>query len=160
MKKRFKVFVTDGEKIQQIFFINQTEAGDFYFGLTIKGLNSKFSRHQSGKTHLKVEDNRHDLYESQKISEFRGIEHLPDFAITKDVLERLESGILYNGKKFDGSVFIDLRMYNNSIFVSPFLLEPDKMQMLANLIESLLKNLQIIIFTQTEPWIVLTVYER
>lgn len=154
--------MTDGEKIQQIFFINQTEAGDFYFGPIIKGLDLKISRHQSGKTKTTYErDNEQNfLYEGQKISEFRGVEQLQDYAITKDVLERFELGKPYSGKKFDGSALIDLRMYNNSIFVSSYLLEPDKTQMLANLIENSLKNLQIIIFTQTEPWIVLTVYER
>jgi len=160
-EKRFKVFATDGKNIWEIFFITQSSNGDFYLGDMTTGLGGKWSRHVSGKMHYKAEkpDTYQNLGKRQKLTEFEGIEQLLCFTITKHAFKRQTPGKLYKGKKFDGSAFIDVRNYDKLINIMPFLLEPDQTRILANLTKGFLKNPQIIIFTQTKPWIVLTVHE-
>ncbi len=160
-EKKFKVFATDGENIWEIFFITQSSEGDFYLGNITSGLNGKWSRHVSGEMHFKAKEP--NVYQKmgvrQKLTEFKGVEQLLCFGITKEAFERQITGKPYEGGKFDGSAFIDIRNYNELINIMPFLLEPDQTQILANLTKSFLKDSQIIIFTQTKPWIVLTVNE-
>ena len=159
-EKRFKVFATDGKDTWEIFFITQRNKGDFYLGAIIPGLSGKWSRHVSGKVHFKAKEPNiyQNIGERQKLTELKGIEQLSCFTIMKDAFKEQTLGKRYEGKKFDGSAFIDIRNYNKLINIVPFLLEPDQIQILANLTK-FFKNAQIIIFTQTKPWIVLTVYE-
>ncbi|MGD0081177.1 MAG: hypothetical protein ABSB80_11105 [Methanoregula sp.] len=152
---KFKIFATDGKVIREIFFITHGNKGDFYFGYIHPEVDAKFSRHVSGEMHSTV----HGIMGvRQKLSNFKGFEQLSNMTISKDILEKPKHGKHYEGGKFDGSAFIDVRNYNENICINTFLLEPNQVEVLVNpnLIEDLLKNAQVIIFTQTSPWIMIT----
>ncbi|MCD6569056.1 hypothetical protein J7K70_02895 [bacterium] len=158
-EKRFKIFVTDGENIWELFFITQSGKGDFYFGsINPNFVGGKHTYHASGTRHYKSNYGKHELPKGQKLDSFRGIEHLLSYTIRKEAFNHPFSAKLYRGKKFDGSSFIDIRNYKDLIEVSPFLLEPSKLEYLREIIK-VFKDSQIIIFTNASPWIVIVVYE-
>jgi|Deesub1362B_J571_1020462.scaffolds.fasta_scaffold06510_5 hypothetical protein len=156
--KKFRIFATDGERIWELLFITQNRKGDFYFGPVISGFSCKFSRHISGKMHFKAKEP--ELYEKlgkrQKLDEFKGVEQLLCFGISVDSFKN-GSFKSYKWKKSDGSVVIDIRNYQRGFNVMPFLLASDQTNILENLAKSF-PNCQIVIFTQTRPWIVLLIH--
>jgi len=160
-KQKFKIFATDGENIWELFFIVQESKGDFYFGIDSLGLKGKFSRHKSGKAHLKAIINGETVYLDQgfrqKLSEFKGREQLIGISISTDKFDRFRVKP-YKGKKFDGSAFIDIRNYKGQFNINPFLIEPYRLELLNDL-PTLYDNSQIIILTQSNPWIVLVINE-
>lgn len=158
-KKKFKIYATDGKDIWEIFFITQTNRGDFYYG-TINSFGDKISRHVSGKFHGKTKNG--DLYQNLgtrvNLKEFQGLESLSSIAINTRDLTKLSFIKRYSGGKVTGSVFIDLRNHKKHLNINIFLLEPSKTEEL-NFISNFFENSQLIIFTQTNPWIVLIIYE-
>lgn len=162
VKKKFKIFATDGKEICEVFFITQDSKGDFYFGVHHPGFDGKFSRHVSGKSHLKAKTNGQPLFiESafrQKLSEFKGREQLVGIGVNTDNFDRFQNK-KFSGNKFDGSAIIDIRLYKNYFNISPFLIEPNKLNLLDGLPDSFYNKSQIIIFTQSNPWIVLFINE-
>lgn len=159
-EKKFKVFATDSTNIWELFFITQSTSGDFYLGQISPVGYGKYSRHVSGKLHYKsgMDNEYQNIREGQKLTEFKGMEQLLCYCISKDAFKKHPPGKPYGGKKFDGSAFIDIRNYDELIGISPMLLEPKQTQLLANQAK-IFSNPQIIIFTQTTPWLVLLVYE-
>jgi hypothetical protein len=153
---KFKIFATEGKVIREFFFITHNNKGDFYFGYIYPEMVTKVSRHVSGEMHSIP----HGIMGvRQKLSNFKGFEQLSNMTISKDILEKPKHGKDYEGGKFDGSAFIDVRNYNENISINIFLLEPNQVEVLVNpnLMEGLLKNAHVIFFTQTSPWIVITV---
>lgn len=161
VKKKFKIFATDGNDICEIFFITQESNGDFYLGVHHPGLDGKFSRHVSGKSHFKADYNGEPIFiESlgQKLAEFKGREQLCGISVNTDNFKKFQNK-RFSGNKFDGSAFIDIRLYNTYFNVYPFLIEPNKLNLLDELSDRFFDNSQIIIFTQSHPWIVLFINE-
>jgi hypothetical protein len=148
-KMKFKIFATNGKEIWELFFIIRSDKGDFYFGISEPDL--KFSRHISGRMHSTV---FHDIIR-QRLTEFKGVEQLNHVSFSKEGLEKRNPSRQYTGGKFDGSAFIDIRNYKKLLGISVFLLEPNQVHELitTGLMNTLFKNAQITIFTQSFPWI-------
>lgn len=161
VKKKFKIFATNGEDIWELFFITQNKKGDFYFGSNIGGTTIKTSRHVSGKYHWKNDHNDfyQDLGQRANLKEFKGFEALTGQGFPISGFETLKPFKPYSGGKINGSAFIDIRNYDELININLFLLEPSKTEELS-FISSQFENGLIIIFTQTNPWIIVAVYER
>jgi hypothetical protein len=159
---KFKVYTTDGKDIWEIFFIKQDKNGDFYFGGIYNGkMQVKSSRHVSGKYHTKSNDDTiyMDHGERENLKVFTGFEALGRFSLSPKNFNKSPFGKTYSGGKVTGSAFIDIRNYDKSININTFLLEPSKTERLFSVSDSM-ENGQLIIFTQTNPWIVLTVMEN
>jgi len=160
VKKKFKIFATNGEDIWELFFITQNKKGDFYFGSSLNGIITKFSRHVSGKYHCKSDFAGYyqDLGKRANLHEFEGFESLTCHAFSVADFEKWVPFKSYSGSKINGSAFIDIRNYAELININVFLLEPTKTEELSG-ISSHFENGMIIIFTKTNPWIILAVYE-
>lgn len=155
-EKRFNILATDGERIWELFFIVQKSKGDFYCGPT--NHNFYYSRHHQ-QSHAKSKEGTYVFPpdKKQKLTELKGIEQLLSYSNAKWALEKGMWGKQYKKSKFDGSVVIDLRKFRERINIIACLLEPkntDRLQLLTGI-----ANPQIIIFTETNPWIVLSVFE-
>lgn len=160
--KKFKIFATDGKRIWKVFYITKDKKGDFYCGPIISGIeNIKLSYHVSGRRYIKSGNISEEVQKLQKLDDFKGMEQLGLMRITKEILVRSIKplGRIYEGKKFDGSAFIDIKKYKSHVIVIPFLLEPDNFGLLVDFTRTFAGNSQIIIFTEIKPWIVLIIYE-
>ena len=159
---KFKVYATDGKDIWEILFISHNKHGDFYYGFVDnEGPHTKSSYHVSGKFHTKSDDGKiyQDHGKGQSLKHFNGLEPLSCFGFPLTSFKRFITYKTYSGGKADCSAFVDIRNYDESIMLNLFLLEPSKLDELSY-ISSMLENGQIIIFTQTTPWIAVTICEK
>jgi hypothetical protein len=158
-KKKFKIFVTDGENIWDVFFVINENKGDFYYNIIFPGLKSKYSRHKSGKTHHKGSFNDKIIDQNlgirQKLEIFNGSEFLGGFCLITELFTYLEKEN-FKSKKFNGGLLIDSRHYSGYFRISAFLIEPTKISELKEM-SSFYENSQILILTETLPWVVLFV---
>ncbi len=150
-KKKFKIYTTNGKDIWEIIFITFDEKnGDFYYGIINEGgIQTKTSRHVSGKFHSKSSDNLiyHDHGQRVNLNEFKGFESLSCIAMSPDSFKLPLFIKTYSGGKFTGSAFIDSLRNYKQININLFLLEPAKTDELTHLSDQMGKG-QIIIFTQ------------
>lgn len=174
-EKRFKVFASDGERVWGILFITQNPKGDFYAGPISPMVEFKASRHESGIWRLDGESlgapkdpeerKRRNLRlkevgervgqrepRRQRLSEFRGREEFFNLCTHISGFSRQAIGKPYDFKECDGAVFIDMRRYG-SAGIQAHLLEPCRMDLLS-VFSEFMPDLQITIFTQTRPWLV------
>lgn len=178
-EKRFKVFASDGEQVWGILFITQNAKGDFYATPISPMVEFKASRHESGFWHLRgpslgapkdPEARKHRSLQSEKVparstqntlrrqrlSEFREREEFFNLCVHISGFSRQAIGKPYDFKKCDGAVLIDMRRYRCA-GIQAHLLEPGRMDILSAFSE-FMPVLQITIFTQTCPWLVVLVH--
>lgn len=174
-EKRYKVFASDGEHVWGILFITQNPKGDFYAGPISPMVEFKASRHESGIWHLKGEslgapkdpgERKHrDLPvkekgersgrgepRRQRLSEFQGREEFFNLCVHISGFSRQAIGKPYDLKEYDGAILIDMRRYRCA-GIQVHLLEPGRMDLLT-VFSEFMPDLQMTIFTQTRPWLV------
>lgn len=159
-KYQFIVLATDGQFYWEIFFISTSKEGDFYLGSPLLGFDGKHSRHKSGKMHFKSLETYQNLGVKQDFNNFKGIEQILSCATPMNFFKK-ETKISfkeYTGKRFDEIILLDTRNYKKAIQISVHLLEKDKFDELAKL-PDLFKD-RLFIFTQTEPSIIISVFDQ
>jgi hypothetical protein len=148
-KKRFEVIATDGKEIRRLLWVEQSKDGSFYWGLVIPRGDLHSSYHASGIFRF---TNHHEPFKHQKLTNFKGIENISTVAIIKDLKKITYKS--FKPKKLDGVVYIDFRaMKNNTVNIHLLLIEQGHLELLQSFFKTASSDLQITIFTYTNPWL-------
>ncbi len=118
----------------------------------------KTSRHLSGISHHKRGENMIRLGKGLKLTEYVGLHQLFVISIGKLVFENQHFGAEYTKEK-KNDILIDLRKFDLRVGIMSFLLEPNKLNALNDL-KGKLKNVEFKVFMNTNPWLVIAIYDN
>jgi len=154
-----EVLATDGTQIKRVLFIDQTSNG-IYAGWIFKDRVTYLTYHNDGnrfittKINNESEEIKEYLGKAQTLDNFRGLFQIADFSFASSI-SKLPYLPEYKLKRLDSILYIDTRSYAQGIGCSVLLLEPNKFDLINNIVFH--KEEEFHIFTKFNPWILVSV---
>jgi len=154
---RIEIIAIGEEKIYSVGAVKVSQKGDVYVIHKMKDVGLHTSRHSSGRTHWKSENNKVfvKIREGTPMKDFRGIEFLEAHGFGLDSLPQMYKE--YRMKKCNGIFAVDMREYGKAAFnMSIAILTEEGLPRLYESWKNLRKR-QIYIFTDCHPMIAITI---
>ena len=157
-KIKFKLLATNGKWTKEFMYFLQVPKGDIYYGEINLQEQDKTSRHVSGISHHKRGERMIKLGKGLKLTECVGLHQLFVISIGKAVFLNEHFGA-ENTKNNKYDILIDVRNFNLRVGIMAFFLEPNKLDAL-NTLKEKLNNVELKVFMNTNPWVVIAIYEN
>ena len=154
---RIEIIAIGENKLYSAGYINISKKGDVYHITKMCGSDMHLSRHASGETHWKSEQNDfcQEIRKSVPIKDFKGIEILGTIGFGLDTLPELYKE--YKMKKRNAVFAVDMREYKDSSFnMFVAILTEEGLPHLYNSWKKLKKR-QIYLFADSHPMIAISV---
>ena len=158
MKHYIQLIGFDGESYWRLFYVEIRDNKEVYYGLVRKKEQLSFSRHGSGIVNVKYGSVKRRIDElipnldKKPISEIVSGEALGTFCPTVSKIKISEEKYKqYVSKNCNGIFLIDLRNFNGTINIQPYLINPDKKEFLTT--HSFDHNCQLYVYTASKPWV-------
>ncbi len=157
-KKEFRIIASTGENFYEFFYIIQMPAGDFYYGGV--GVNrSRTSIHASGTVNMHYSNGEKIILPpNEKLKSLKGLRQLCGMTIGNAVFQNSSFSKPPRKGKVDGLIYFDIRKFKSSVGLMLFLLEPYQYSCL-EVLHKIIKNPHFNIITETNPWLVVAVYD-
>jgi hypothetical protein len=153
---RVELVATDGVTQRKVLWIDAKENG-VYLGFCEQGQDSHTSYHRDGNVFSTINGKLVGRARFQRLDDFKNAQSVSSFGFPPDL--RGFRGVDYVLKEVDAVVYLDVRPFQKErgfINCLVYLLEPQRFDLLKNLAK--LPGLkQIQIFTNYQPWIVVSI---
>jgi hypothetical protein len=158
MKHYIQLIGFDGNSYWKLFYIEVQDNKDIYYGIIRKKGVLSFSRHGSGIMHLKTRDIKVNMkkimpeLKATPITKITSRESLGTFCpinSRKKISEKEYKK--YFSKNCKGVFLIDLRNFNGTMNIQPYLINPQSKESLIN--HNFNHNCQLYVYTASNPWV-------
>jgi hypothetical protein len=153
-----ELIATDGKIQKRILWIDATSNG-VYSGYCHENRDDHVSYHFDGNVYQNIVGEKPKKTLTLPPLSDRGWHQLTCVGFTSD-LSRLHDTPLYNLKKLDAMVSIDVRTYKRGIGCLLYLIEPNRRDLLSEIIKTLPETMptEIHSFLRCNPWISMVIY--